>query len=193
MLIVGRLIGKVDGRYLIAFGFLILAASTNVFTNLTLEIAQSNVMIPMIFSGFAMGFVFVPLTTIAMGTLSNEQISNASGIYNLMRNMGGSIGIAAMTAFLTRGGQIHQNYLSGSLNAYSPQFQELVQNIQNRLGVSATIEQAYGVVYGMLLKQSMLLSYIDNFRLLAFLCLICVPAAFLFKKVSAPKGPVAVH
>ena len=193
MLIVGRLIGKVDGRYLIAFGFFVLAASTNVFTNLTLEIAQSNIMIPMVFSGFAMGFVFVPLTTIAMGTLSNEQISNASGIYNLMRNMGGSIGIAAMTAFLTRGGQIHQNYLSGALNQYSPQFQELVQKIQNGLGAGATVEQAYGVVYGMLVKQSMLLSYIDNFRLLAFLCLICAPAAFLFKRVTATKPPPGAH
>ncbi|MGI8467708.1 MAG: DHA2 family efflux MFS transporter permease subunit [Pyrinomonadaceae bacterium] len=193
MLIVGRLVGKIDGRYLIAFGFVVLAYSTNMFTDLTLEIAQSNIMIPMVISGFAMGFVFVPLTTMTMGTLTNEQISNASGIYNLMRNTGGSIGIAAMTAFLTRGAQVHQNALSGSLNQYSPAFQQAIQNIQNNLGVGATVEQAYGVIYETLLKQAAVLSYIDNFRLLAFLCVICIPAAFLFKKVKNAKAPVGAH
>ena len=190
MLIVGRLIGKVDGRYLIAFGFFVLAYSTYIFTGITLEIAQSNIMIPMIISGFAMGFVFVPLTTISMGTLPNEQISNASGIYNLMRNTGGSIGIAAMTAFLSRGEQTHQSYLAGYLNEYSQPFQDLIQRLQ---ATGATLQQSYSTAYGMLVKQAAVLSYIDNFRLLAIVCLICAPAAFLFKKVAAPKGPVAVH
>lgn len=193
MLIVGRLIGKVDGRYLIAFGFFVLAYSTNIFTGITLEIAQSNIVIPMIISGFAMGFVFVPLTTLAMGTLQQEQIGNASGIYNLMRNTGGSIGIAAMTAFLTRGAQTHQSYLSAYLNPYNPAFQQTVQQIQNNLGATATVQQAYGAVYGMLVKQATLLSYIDNFRLLAILCLICAPAAFLFKRVKNAKAPVGAH
>lgn len=193
MLIVGRLIGKIDGRYLIAFGFLVLAYSTNIFTNITLEIAQTNIIIPMIISGFAMGFVFVPLTTMSMGTLSNEQISNASGIYNLMRNTGGSIGIAAMTTLLTRGGQIHQDALSGSLNQYSIAFQNAVQQIQSSLGPGSTVQQAYGVLYGTLLQQASLLSYIDNFRLLAFICLICAPSAFLFKRVRNAKAPVGAH
>ncbi len=193
MFIVGRLVSKVDGRYLIIFGFSVLAYSTNMFTNLTLEIAESNIMVPMLISGFALGFVFVPLTTITMGTLSNEQISNASGIYNLMRNTGGSIGIAVTTAMLSRGAQIHQNYLSGYLNPYSPEFQQLLEQIKSGLGVNATAQQASGVAYEMLVRQATVLSYIDNFRLLAFLCLLCAPAALLFKKVKAAKGPVAVH
>lgn len=193
MLVVGRLIGKVDGRYLIAFGFLVLAYSTDIFTGITLEIAQSNIVTPMIISGFAMGFVFVPLTTMAMGTLSNEQIGNASGIYNLMRNTGGSIGIAAMTTLLIRGSQVHQNTLSGSLNQYSTAFQNSVHQIQNNLGTGATVEQAYGIIYGTLIKQASVLSYIDNFRLLAFLCLICAPAAFLFKKIKNAKAPAGAH
>jgi MFS transporter, DHA2 family, multidrug resistance protein len=192
MLVVGRLIGKVDGRYLIAFGFLVLAFSTDIFTGITLEIAQSNIVYPMIISGFAMGFVFVPLTTMAMGTLSNEQISNASGMYNLMRNTGGSIGIAAMTTFLARGAQTHQAALAPNLSPYNPAFQEMVQRIQTSLG-GASVEQAYGVIYGMLVKQAAVLSYIDNFRLLAFLCLICAPAAFLFKKVRNAKPPAGAH
>lgn len=193
MLIVGRLIGKVDARYLIAFGFLVLAYSTNVFTGINLEIAQSNIIYPMIISGFAMGFVFVPLTTSAMGTLPQEQIGNASGIYNLMRNTGGSIGIAAMTTFLTRGAQTHQNILSGYINQYNPAFQEAFQRIQNGLGVGATAQQTYGAIYSQLVRQASVLSYIDNFRLLAFLCLICAPAAFLFKRVKGSKPPPGAH
>jgi MFS transporter, DHA2 family, multidrug resistance protein len=192
MLIVGRLIGKVDGRYLIAFGFAVLAYSTYMFTGINLDIAQTNIIYPMIISGFAMGFVFVPLTTISMGTLSNEQISNASGIYNLMRNSGGSIGIAAMTTLLARGAQIHQAALAPNLSQYNPAFQQMVEQIQNNLG-GATVEQAYGVIYGMLVRQAAVLSYIDNFRLLAILCLICAPSAFLFKKVRAAKAPVEMH
>ncbi|HEY8560279.1 MAG TPA: DHA2 family efflux MFS transporter permease subunit [Pyrinomonadaceae bacterium] len=192
MLVVGRLIGKIDGRYLIAFGFLVLAFSTDIFTGITLEIAQSNIVYPMILSGFAMGFVFVPLTTLAMGTLPNEQISNASGIYNLMRNTGGSIGIAAMTTFLARGAQTHQAALAPNLSPYNPAFQEMVLRVQNSLG-GASVEQAYGVIYGMLVKQAAVLSYIDNFRLLAVLCLLCAPAAFLFKKVRNAKPPAGAH
>ncbi len=193
MLVVGRLIGKVDARYLIAFGFLVLAYSTNIFTGITLEIARSNIVVPMIISGFALGFVFVPLTTSAMGTLPQNQIGNASGIYNLMRNTGGSIGIAAMTTFLARGAQTHQNTLSGYLNQYNPAFQETVQRIQNGMGSGATLQQAYGSIYSTLVRQASVLSYIDNFRLLAFLCLICAPAAFLFKRVKGAKPPPGAH
>ena len=90
MMVVGRLIGRVDARYLIAFGFAVLAFSTYVFTGINLYIAQTNIIYPMIISGFAMGFVFVPLTTMSMATLPQDQIGNATGIYNLMRNTGGS-------------------------------------------------------------------------------------------------------
>ncbi len=193
MLIVGRLIGKVDARYLIAFGFLVLAYSTYIFTGINLEIAQSNIIIPMIISGFAMGFVFVPLTTSAMGTLPQDQIGNASGIYNLMRNTGGSIGIAAMTTLLARGEQTHQNILSGYLNQYNPAFQAAVQNIQNSLGAGGSLEQAYGSIYGTLVRQASVLSYIDNFRLLAILCLLAAPAAFLLKRVKGSKPPPGAH
>ncbi|MGC2235531.1 MAG: DHA2 family efflux MFS transporter permease subunit [Pyrinomonadaceae bacterium] len=193
MVVVGRLIGKVDSRYLIMFGFLLLGVSTYMFVGINLEIAQTNIIYPMIASGFAMGFVFVPLTTLAMGTLSNEQMGNASGIYNLMRNTGGSFGIAAMTTFLARGAQTHQAALAPNLSEYNPAFQDLVARVQQNLGNGATVEQAYGVIYGMTVKQAAVLAYIDDFRLLAFLCILCVPAALLFKRVKGAKPPPGAH
>jgi DHA2 family multidrug resistance protein len=201
MLIVGRLIGKVDGRFLIMFGFAVLAYSTYMLSGVNLQIATSNVIWPNIISGFAMGFVFVPLTTMAMGTLSNEQMGNASGIYNLMRNTGGSIGIAMVTTLLARGAQVHQAAMVSHLTPYDPAFQQRMHQVAGALGGGGAsggagpmaTQQSYGAIYGTLVKQSMLMSYTDNFRLLAFLCILSIPTALLFKRVRARKGPVAVH
>ena len=197
MLIVGRLIGKIDSRYLIMFGFALLGYSTWMFTGINLYIAQSNVVIPMIISGFAMGFVFVPLTTITMGTLANSEIGNASGIYNLMRNTGGSLGIAAMTTFLARGAQTHQAALMPNTSEYNPAFQQAFEQTRNNLlaqfdPVTAT-QQAYQIIYGTVVRQAAVLSYIDNFKLLAFLCFAAVPTVFLFKKVKSAKPPPGAH
>ncbi|MDQ6788597.1 MAG: DHA2 family efflux MFS transporter permease subunit, partial [Acidobacteriota bacterium] len=198
MVIVGRLIGKVDSRYLIVFGFSILAYSTYMLTGVNLNITNGNIIYPIILSGFALGFVFVPLTTLAMGTLSNKEVGNAAGIFNLMRNAGGSVGIAAMFAFLARGIQTHLVTLVSHLSPYDPAFQQMFQRIQSNLAqhtdVASATQQTYGTIYGIAIRQAALLSYIDNFRLLAFLCVLCVPTAFLFKRVKAGKKPPAgVH
>ena len=194
MILVGRLLGKIDGRYLVMFGFLVLGYATYLFSDINLVISSSSIVWPNIISGFAMGFIFVPLTTMAMGTLSNEHMGNASGVFNLMRNTGGSLGIAAMTTMLSRGGQIHQAALVQNINPYNPVLQERIQQITGSMpgAGSAETQQAYAAIYGMVARQAMVLSYIDNFRALAFLCFLCVPAVFLFKRVKR-KGPVAMH
>ncbi len=133
----------------------------------------------------------------AMGTLSNEQVDNAAGIYNLMRNAGGSVGIAAMIAFLSRGVQTHLSPLVSHLTPYDAAFRDVSQKMQSGLAVqmdsASATQQTYAKIYGIALRQASLLSYIDNFRLLAFLCVLCIPTAFLFKRVKAKKGAVAVH
>jgi DHA2 family multidrug resistance protein len=198
MIIIGRLIGKIDSRYLIMFGFSVLAFSTYLFSDINLQISMSSVVWPNIISGLAMGFVFVPLTTAAMGTLSNEQMGNASGVFNLMRNTGGSIGIAAMTTLLARGVQTHQAAMASHITPYDPAFQQRFQQLRQAFAahsdpVTAT-QQAYGAIYGTVARQATVLSYIDNFRILSFLCLLCIPASFLFKRVRARKGAgAAMH
>jgi DHA2 family multidrug resistance protein len=196
MIIVGRLIGKVNGRYLLLFGFVLLAFSTYLFSDINLQISMGSIIWPGVMSGFAMGFVFVPLTTMAMGTLANEQMGNASGVFNLMRNTGGSLGIAAVTTMLARGVQVHQAAMVSHLTPYDPAFQQRVHDltgtISTQSGTGAT-QQAYGAIYGTLLKQASVMSYIDNFRLLAFLCVICIPMILLFKRVKRGKAPVAMH
>ena len=189
MILVGRIINKVDGRILIAFGFLVLSFATHMFADINLSISSSSIVWPNVISGFAMGFIFVPLTTMAMGTLPNQQMGNASGVFNLMRNTGGSLGIAAVTTFLARGTQIHQATLVSHVNPYNPVLQERAA----QLGGAVGNEQVLTSVYGLVVRQATVLSYIDNFRLLSYICLICVPAVLLFKGVKPKKGPVAMH
>jgi DHA2 family multidrug resistance protein len=196
MIIVGRLIGKINGRYLLLFGFGLLAFSTYLFSDINLQISMGSIVWPGVMSGFAMGFVFVPLTTMAMGTLANDQMGNASGVFNLMRNTGGSVGIAAVTTMLARGVQIHQAAMVSHLTPYDPAFQQRVHDLTGTLSSQAgsdASQQAYGSIYGTLVRQASVMSYIDNFRLLAFLCVICVPMVFLFKSVKRSKAPVSMH
>jgi DHA2 family multidrug resistance protein len=197
MVIVGRLIGRLDARYLIAFGFTVLSVSIYMFVGLNLEIAQSNIVYPMLISGFGMGFVFVPLTTMTMATLPQDQIGNASGIYNLMRNTGGSVGISIMAFLLSRGAQVHQAVLTAHTTEYDPAFQQLFQQIKasmmTQTDAATATQQAYQVIYGMVVKQAMVLSYVDNFRILAVLCMLCIPAALLFKRVRHPKAIEGAH
>jgi DHA2 family multidrug resistance protein len=97
-----------------------------------------------------------------------------------------------MTTMLSRGSQIHQAALIHNINPYDPEVQQRIQQLGHVLPGTGG-EQAYGVIYGMVARQAMLMSYIDNFRLLAFLCVLCLPAVFLFKRVRAKKGAVAMH
>src|SRR6266850_3141306 len=133
MIIVGRLIGKINGRYLLLFGFCLLAYSTYLFSDINLQISMGSIVWPGVLSGFAMGFVFVPLTTMALGTLRNDQMGNASGVFNLMRNTGGSLGIAAVTTMLARGVQVHQAAMVSHLTPYDPAFQQRMQDLTGTL------------------------------------------------------------
>jgi DHA2 family multidrug resistance protein len=196
MIIVGRLIGRINGRYLLLFGFSLLAFSTYLFSDINLQISMGSIVWPGVMSGFAMGFVFVPLTTMAMGTLANDQMGNASGVFNLMRNTGGSLGIAAVTTMLARGVQIHQAAMVSHLTPYDPAFQQRMNDLAGSItsqGGAAASQQAYGSIYGALVRQASVMSYIDNFRLLSFLCVICIPMVFLFKSVKRSKAPVSMH
>ena len=193
LLVVGALVARIDARLLIGLGFLILAYAVSGFGNINLEIATRNVMWPNVLSGLAMGFIFVPLTITSMGALPNEQMGNAAGVFNLMRNIGGSIGIAMATTLVARGTQTHQALMVGHLSPYRPEFQQYLQSTAGMLGQysdpASAQQQAYGLLYGTLQQQANLFAYVDTFRWLALLCLVCVPLVLLFRKTKARGGP----
>jgi DHA2 family multidrug resistance protein len=165
--------------------------------HINLGIGMRNIIIPVMINGLAMSFIFVPLTTSTMGMLRQEQMGNATGIFNLMRNLGGSIGIAAMTTLLARSTQSNQAALVAHLSPFNPVYQAKLTLLQSTLsshgGAWMASKLAPRILYGVLLQQSALLGYISNFVLFGLICLCCSPLVFLFKKVVPAKGPVAMH
>jgi MFS transporter, DHA2 family, multidrug resistance protein len=178
-IIVSHLIGKIDTRLMMSCGFGLLALSIYMLGDVNLDIAQSTFWWPNIINGFAFGLISAPLTTMAVSTLKTEQIGAATGIFNLMRNLGGGIGISVMTTLLARRAQWHQTILAGRLTPYDQVFKRQLRELQRLLG-----QRAYGVFYGRLLTQASLLAFIHCFRILALLCLLCAPLALFFKKTE---------
>jgi len=192
MILAGYLVRKIDGRILIAFGFAIFGYSTLLLSHINLGISMTSVALPNLINGFSGGFIFVPMTTLTMGRLRKSEIGNAAGIYNLMRNIGGSIGIASVTTMLVRGSQDHQNYLAAHLTTENFTTVGLIQNLQAKfyasgLGSYDAHRKALGMIYQSLQQQASLLAYADNFRLLGSLALLCIPLAMLLH--SAQKHP----
>ncbi len=185
--VVGRLIGIIDSRVTIATGFTLLAISGFMLSHMTLDIAMRNIVLATVLNGMATGLIFVPLTTTAMGRLRNEQMGNATGIYNLMRNLGGGIGISIMATSLARGAQAHQVTLVSHLTPYDPVLQQRLHRLQAGLAAyanpAAAPGQALTVLYHLVVQQARLLAFADIFRLISFLSLCCVPLVLLFRRV----------
>src|SRR5579863_1207360 len=141
MPIIGYLTAKLDNRWLIAFGFSLFGVASLWFGQVNLSIGQWTFLWAILISGFGSGCVFVPLSTTTMAFLKNEEIGNASGLYNLLRNIGGSIGIAIVNTIVARHEQLHRTELSGSVNLARPSVRGAVEGIQQYLsaqGASST-------------------------------------------------------
>ncbi|MDR3569575.1 MAG: DHA2 family efflux MFS transporter permease subunit [Syntrophobacteraceae bacterium] len=195
---VGRVIGIVDSRKLITCGFLLLAYSSYMLSGLNLQISIGNIVLPNLLMGLAMGLIFVPLATTTMAGLPNEKMGNATGIFNLMRNIGGSFGISIVTTILARGAQEHQTYISAHFNPYNPVFQQYFTRFKSLFALHGasnhTGHKAVLSLYSLAVQQATLLAYMDDFRFLAVCSLLCVPAALALRKVSLRKGPpMGVH
>lgn len=196
MLICGSLVARMDARFIVALGFLLMGYSCFQFGDFTLDVSTAAVLAPTIVNGVAIGMIFVPLTTITMAKLSKEAMGNATGIFNLMRNIGGSVGIAMIATFLARDSQRHQALLVGNLTPFDPAYQQWLAQGQAALAARGALrpaEQALGAIYGTLLQQSMFAAFIDNFRLLAFFSILSVGAVFVLRRVRASGGPAVMH
>jgi DHA2 family multidrug resistance protein len=195
MPVIGYLTAKLDNRYLIAFGFSLFGVASLWFGEVNLSIGQWTFLWAILISGFGSGCVFVPLSTTTMAGLKNEEIGNASGLYNLLRNIGGSIGISVVNTIVTRHEQTHRSELVGSLNSGNISVRGSIQGMQQYLiaqGASATTatERAYALIGGALTGQARLWAYVDDFRYMALVCFGCVPIVFALKKTVGKKGAV---
>jgi DHA2 family multidrug resistance protein len=196
-ILVGRLVGRVPNRVLMLIGFILLSASSFWMADINLQISVWQVIWPSVLNGVAISFIFVPLTTSTMGHLRQEQMGNATGIYNLMRNLGGSFGIALVSTFIDRRAQVHQASMVSHLTPYNHAYMEQLATTEAALRahtdtVTAHL-QAQHLLYGKLLQQANLWSFVEDFRLFGVLCLVCLPLVLLFKRVPRGAKPVDAH
>jgi DHA2 family multidrug resistance protein len=191
--LVGRIVGKVRMRWLLLIGFVTLGYSSFLLASINLDVSMGSVIWPSVVNGIAISFIFVPLTTTTMSQLAQAQIGNASGLFNLMRNLGGSIGIAFVTTMLARGAQAHQALMVGHLTPTDPAYAQRLAGAKKLLSlhtdpVTAT-QQAYNAVYSLLDQQAHVWAFVDNFFLFGVLALGGIPLIFLFKRVQYAKKP----
>jgi len=196
MPIIGVLTAKIDNRWLIATGFVLFGISSLWFGEVNLAISQWSFLWAIIISGFGSGSVFVPLSTTTVAGLANEEIGNASGLYNLFRNVGGSIGISVVNTIVARHEQLHQNELVHSLAPSVRTFQDQVTSLaqyiyQQGYGPVESVRKAYALLGGELSAQARLWSYVDDFRYMALVCFACIPIVFLLKKTVGHKSAAA--
>ncbi len=194
--VVGILGSRIDNRKLLSFGFLGFAVCSFIFGTVDLTVGPFTLLLPITLTGFALSFVFVPLATMTTQTIPNQEMGNATGLFNMLRNIGGSIGIAMATTAIVRRADLHQTNLSPSLAPSSAMLQqksgELAGYLGRHVGPAMARPGAFGLIYGRLMQQAAMLAYIDVFRWTAVLALICAAAAWLFRKppkhMTAPEG-----
>lgn len=193
MPVVGSLLGKMDPRKFLAFGLVLAALTLLQLGRLDLNAGYWDFFWPQFVQGISLALLFVPLTTVSMGLISKEQMGNATSIFNLLRNTGGSVGIAAVTTLVSRYSQAHINTLVSHVTPYdgvSRGMLEVTQGLMARGSAPAVAaKQGYAALYGMVLRQAAILSFLDIFWLLGLIFLVMVPLVMLMRR---PKGGVSV-
>ncbi|MDQ2949387.1 MAG: DHA2 family efflux MFS transporter permease subunit [Acidobacteriota bacterium] len=193
------LLPKFDPRKLLATGLLLGGFSMYELSRLNMDAGFWDLCWPQFIQGFALGLIFVPLTTISMFPIPKEVMGNATSLFNLMRNLGGSIGIAMVTTLNGRYQQRHTNVLASHISALNPQATEMMQGLQARFmaaGSDAVTaqKQAYIATFGAVQQQAAMLSFLDIFMLLTIVFLLMIPLVFIMKKPrGGVSGEVAVH
>ena len=198
MPLVGFLSSRVEARWLVVVGVAVSSMGLFVMSGFNLDIDFKTAMIARVIQSAGMAFLFVPINTLAFAFVAKEKVNNATGLINLARNVGGSVGISMVTALIARRAQFHHNVLVSHLTPYDPAYQQMIQNTSHALmGAGANpnlaFVKAHGLLSGMLYRQSHMLAFVDVFRLLGVMFLIIIPLMFLMKKTRPGKGPMASH
>jgi len=195
---VGKMISKIDPRYMIAFGFFAAGVAMLHMTEVNQDIDFRTIVLLRVYQMAGVAFLFVPIQTLCYVGIPMEKNNNISGMINLARNMGGSIGIAGLETILARRQQFHQTMLASHTSQFDAPFQSTLAAITQGMidaGYDAVTaaRMAYAQIYGMVQAQSAWLAYIDTIYIYAFACLLVVPLAFLMKRPGKGAGPGAMH
>jgi MFS transporter, DHA2 family, multidrug resistance protein len=196
IMLAGRLFNKIDPRLMVTLGCLAAGIGSWYMADFYAEIDFWNIAGPGILRGLGSGFIFIPLTTLSLGAVSVENMATASGLFNMVRTIGGSIGIAILVAMLTSGAQIHQNYLAAHVDPFqldmllhaSPAASGIIGNI-TRHGAAPML----GMVYVQIQRQAAVMAFIDDFRIIAYIFFVLTPVALFMRKPAARTSAAGGH
>jgi MFS transporter, DHA2 family, multidrug resistance protein len=199
MPLVGRLLGIVQPRWLVVCGLVILGFGMFRLSELSLQTGFWTFVSVWTFSRAGMPFLFVPINVMAFAYVPREKTNSATGLINLTRNMGGSVGISLVTAAQSHMAQVSQSTLASNVTAMNPIYASRLQHLQGVLLAAGSspaqaAQQAQAMLYNEVLRQSAMVSYVDVFRILAWVCVALIPLMFFMKPIKARAGSsVPVH
>ena len=194
MPITGMMTGKFDARKLLTAGLLIGGGTLLWLSLINLQAGYWDIFWPQIIQGVGMSLLFVPLTTVSMDPIPREKMGNATSLFNLMRNIGGSIGIAVTGTLIARHTRVVTGTLGEHVNVYDPETQQMFMQIRSGFMaagadmVTAT-NRAYAALFGMISRQAAMVSFVGLFELLGFIFLALIPLVLLMKRPGG-RGPV---
>jgi len=195
---VGAAIQRYDGRKVVFGGLVISGAAMFIMQRFSLDAAYWDFVWPRIVLGVGLAMIFVPLTTVTLASISKEEMGNATGMFNLLRNIGGSVGIAIAATMLQRYSQFYQTILAANVSPYSIQTQKTVAMMKQAAisrGVDAVSAQnsAYTIIYNIVRRQAAMLSYNRIFFIVGIAFLVIIPLLLLLKKPDKHAAPPPVH
>ncbi len=194
----GHLTTKTDPRRLLVVGVVLGSVTMFQLSGLNLYAGFWDIFWAQVLQGVALSFLFIPLMSLAMSRISPEKMGNATSIFNLMRNIGGSVGIALMTTFLARRTQVHQNHLIANVTAGSAQTERLLQGLRANFyahgidGVTAS-RKALGAIYGMVQQHAAMLAFVEAFWVMGVVFLLMLPFLPLLQYSKLARSPRAAE
>jgi len=189
----GFLVSRVDARILLTFGCVVCALALFVMAGWGSGVDYGHVVRARMLQCFGLAFLFIPINVVAFGYVPKEKTNMGTGIINLARNIGASMGIATVTTMLERRTQVHQARLMEHVNSFSAAYHNMLSGLQVKLvsagsNVALASEQARGMVYNTVRQQAAMLAYVDDFKLLGIIFLTVIPALLLLKKSKGSDG-----
>jgi DHA2 family multidrug resistance protein len=200
MPVVGKLLQKgVRPQILNALGFICFFLFTFLLSHSTLASDRQDFFWPLILRGIGLALLFVPLTTVALSGLRGKDIAQGAGLTNMMRQLGGSFGVALVATYIQRRSWTHRVNLLSHVSVYDTAVRERLAALTQGLVAKGSDlfgaqRQAYAALEGAVLKQTFLLSYMDAFRIVGIFFLCCIPLLLVFKRGrGGAAGPVSMH
>lgn len=178
MMVVGRLAGKTDLRYLVTLGLMLMIISLWQMTKFSIDITRWEIIWTGIVQGLGLGLVFVPLSTLTFSTLAPRFRNEGTALYSLVRNIGSSIGISLVTTYLAHRAQINHAVYSEHINVFNPALQEAVHKGVYDVSSTAGLVNLNSIVT----KQAYIFGYLQDFRFMMYVCILMLPLLMLLRK-----------